>query len=191
VGKIMELIPGIGQRRAAVLERPTAIPLGHQHPTPVSWAAHPATYAGHRAGIVRRWIPSHDVSVSTPVTRQKDTRAPITSSSRRTDRRVTSGGVMATRNTTQEARDSGIGGWFDGVTYMAGLSGGSWATGTLMANGGRDPLDLIQNVRTRRARYPFPPQRSSVLSSKSELIPGLEPRIESYSPQLRQDIILL
>ena len=191
MGKIMELIPGIGQRRAAVLERPTAIPLGHQHPTPVSWAAHPATYAGHRAGIVRRWIPSHDVSVSTPVTRQKDTRAPITSSSRRTDRRVTSGGVMATRNTTQEARDSGIGGWFDGVTYMAGLSGGSWATGTLMANGGRDPLDLIQNVRTQRARYPALPQSVPSFPQMPVLTSGLESRIESDSPRLRQDIVLL
>lgn len=191
MGKIMELIPGIGQRRAAVLERPTAIPLGHQHPTPVSWAAHPATYAGHRAGIVRRWIPSHDVSVSTPVTRQKDTRAPITSSSRRTDRRVTSGGVMATRNTTQEARDSGIGGWFDGVTYMAGLSGGSWATGTLMANGGRDPLDLIQNVRTQRARYPALYQSVPSFPQITVLTSGLESRIESDSPRLRQDIILL
>lgn len=61
---------------------------------------------------------------------------------------------MGTMNSSQEARESGIGGWFDGITYMAGLSGGSWATGTLMANGGRDPLDLIQNV-SRVSPFPL------------------------------------
>lgn len=55
---------------------------------------------------------------------------------------------MGTRNTTEEAASSGVGGWFDGMSYMAGLSGGSWGTATLMANGGEDPLDLIKNVRS-------------------------------------------
>jgi len=56
------------------------------------------------------------------------------------------GGVMATMNASTEAAQSGIGGWFDGVTYMAGLSGGSWGTGTFMANGGQLPTDLVNNV---------------------------------------------
>lgn len=50
------------------------------------------------------------------------------------------------RNITEEAASSGVGGWFDGMTYMAGLSGGSWGTATLMANGGEDPLKLITDV---------------------------------------------
>ncbi len=53
---------------------------------------------------------------------------------------------MGLMNSSDEARASGIGGWFDGVSYMAGLSGGSWATASLMANGGRDALDLVNNV---------------------------------------------
>ena len=57
------------------------------------------------------------------------------------------GGVMATMNQSTEAAASGIGGWFDGMSYMAGLSGGSWATGSFMANGGPLPLDLVNNVR--------------------------------------------
>ena len=57
---------------------------------------------------------------------------------------------MGTMNDSSEAAASGIGGWFDGASYMVGLSGGSWATGTLMANGGRSPLDLAQNVSRAR-----------------------------------------
>ena len=54
--------------------------------------------------------------------------------------------VMATMNDSSEAAASGVGGWYQGLTYMAGLSGGSWGTGTFMANGGVLPLDLINNV---------------------------------------------
>ena len=53
---------------------------------------------------------------------------------------------MATMNASAEAATSGVGGWYEGVTYMAGLSGGSWGTGTFMANGGPLPLDLITTV---------------------------------------------
>lgn len=56
------------------------------------------------------------------------------------------GVVMATMNGSSEAAASGIGGWFDAVTYMAGLSGGSWATGSFMANGGLLPTDLVNQV---------------------------------------------
>jgi hypothetical protein len=53
---------------------------------------------------------------------------------------------MGTMNSSEEAAASGLGGWLDGVTYMAGLSGGSWGTGSFMANGGMSPLDLVNNV---------------------------------------------
>lgn len=53
---------------------------------------------------------------------------------------------MGTMNASAEAAASGTGGWFDAVTYMAGLSGGSWATGTLMANDGQMPTSLVDNV---------------------------------------------
>jgi lysophospholipase len=56
------------------------------------------------------------------------------------------GAVMATMNQSTEAAESGTGGWLDAVTYMAGLSGGSWATGTFIANGGQLPSDMIDNV---------------------------------------------
>jgi lysophospholipase len=56
------------------------------------------------------------------------------------------GVVMATMNQSTEAQESGTGGWLDAVTYMAGLSGGSWATGTFIANGGQLPTDMIDNV---------------------------------------------
>ncbi len=54
--------------------------------------------------------------------------------------------VMGTMNASTEAAASGIGGWFDGVTYMAGLSGGSWGTGSFIANGAPLPTDLINDV---------------------------------------------
>jgi lysophospholipase len=41
---------------------------------------------------------------------------------------------------------NGTGGWMDAVTYMAGLSGGSWAAGSFVANGGAMPTDLNANV---------------------------------------------
>jgi hypothetical protein len=53
---------------------------------------------------------------------------------------------MATMNQSSEAAASGIGGWFDGVSYQVGLSGGSWATGSFVANGGMLPTDLINQV---------------------------------------------
>lgn len=53
---------------------------------------------------------------------------------------------MATMNQSSEAAASGLGGWYEAVTYQAGLSGGSWATTTMMANNGRLPTDLIENV---------------------------------------------
>jgi len=63
------------------------------------------------------------------------------------------GAVMATMNQSSEAQSSGTGGWLDAVTYMAGLSGGSWATGTFIANGGQLPTDMIDNVSLLVVRH--------------------------------------
>jgi lysophospholipase len=54
---------------------------------------------------------------------------------------------MGLMNQSSEAAASGTGGWFDGVTYQAGLSGGSWATTTLFANNFKLPTELINDVR--------------------------------------------
>ena len=53
---------------------------------------------------------------------------------------------MATNNGSSEAAASGVGGWFEALTYMTGLSGGSWGTGSFMANDGILPTDLVNNV---------------------------------------------
>ena len=47
---------------------------------------------------------------------------------------------------SKEAVAAGTGGWFDAITYMAGLSGGSWGTGSFIANGGMLPTDLVKKV---------------------------------------------
>lgn len=56
------------------------------------------------------------------------------------------GMTMALMNQSDEASKAGTGGWLDATSYMAGLSGGSWATGSFMANNGMLPTDLINNV---------------------------------------------
>lgn len=56
------------------------------------------------------------------------------------------GGIMGMMNESTEASESETGGWLDGVSYWAGLSGGSWATGTFMSNGGQLPTNLLENV---------------------------------------------
>ena len=59
-------------------------------------------------------------------------------------------------NQSTEASESGIGGWMDAITYMAGLSGGSWATATYIANGGQLPNDMVDNVSPPFPRFLFP-----------------------------------
>ncbi|WWC72722.1 phospholipase B [Kwoniella pini CBS 10737] len=66
------------------------------------------------------------------------------------------GGVMGMMNQSSEGSASGLGGWLDGVTYWAGLSGGSWATGTFMANGGALPSDLLTNLWNLDSNLIFP-----------------------------------
>ena len=49
-------------------------------------------------------------------------------------------------NASTDAQNSKTGGWLDAVTYQAGLSGGSWATGTTVVNNYTLPTDLVKNV---------------------------------------------
>lgn len=56
------------------------------------------------------------------------------------------GGIMSMMNESTEASESETGGWLEGVSYWSGLSGGSWATGTFMSNGGQLPTSLLENV---------------------------------------------
>lgn len=62
-------------------------------------------------------------------------------------------GLMAE---TEEAKNAGTGGWMDAVAYMAGLSGGSWATGSYVANNGALPTDLVKNVWNLDSNLIFP-----------------------------------
>lgn len=55
-----------------------------------------------------------------------------------------------------ESTNAGTGGWLDAVSYMGGLSGGSWATGSFIANGGMLPTDLVQNVLDLDSNLIFP-----------------------------------
>jgi lysophospholipase len=53
---------------------------------------------------------------------------------------------MGLMKESAEAVASGTGGWMDAVMYMAGLSGGSWGTGSWIANGGMLPIDMVDQV---------------------------------------------
>lgn len=59
---------------------------------------------------------------------------------------------MGLNNASSEAQTAQTGGWLDAVTYQAGLSGGSWATGTTVINNYSLPTDLIDNVRLTPTR---------------------------------------
>lgn len=69
---------------------------------------------------------------------------------------VNLGMVQGTMNQSSEAASSGIGGWLDAMSYMAGLSGGSWGTGSFMANGGMLPSDLVTNVWNLASNLVYP-----------------------------------
>ncbi|WVQ63560.1 uncharacterized protein L199_001713 [Kwoniella botswanensis] len=56
------------------------------------------------------------------------------------------GGLMGLMKQSEEAVRAGTGGWADAITYMAGLSGGSWGTASWISNGGMLPLDMIEKV---------------------------------------------
>lgn len=53
----------------------------------------------------------------------------------------------------------------DAVSYMVGLSGGSWATTTFVANGGHRPTELNDNVWDIDVNLISPPNSSVFLSS--------------------------
>ncbi|WVQ86181.1 hypothetical protein IAT38_008349 [Cryptococcus sp. DSM 104549] len=66
------------------------------------------------------------------------------------------GGIESMMNESTEAAASGLGGWLDGVTYWTGLSGGSWATGSFMSNGGELPSNLLKNLWNMDSNLIFP-----------------------------------
>ncbi|OCF45536.1 hypothetical protein I317_00438 [Kwoniella heveanensis CBS 569] len=66
------------------------------------------------------------------------------------------GGLMGLMPNSPEAVAAGTGGWSDAITYMAGLSGGSWATGSWIANGGMLPLDLLKNIWSLDSNLIYP-----------------------------------
>ncbi|TYJ57307.1 hypothetical protein B9479_002040 [Cryptococcus floricola] len=66
------------------------------------------------------------------------------------------GGVMGLMNESSEAASSGTGGWLEATNYMAGLSGGSWAVGSFVANGGALPSTLIQDLYEIDSNLIFP-----------------------------------
>lgn len=82
-------------------------------------------------------------------------------------------------NESSEAAESGTGGWLDAVTYMAGLSGGSWATATFIANGGQLPTDMVDDVRSAHSGT------GAVLT-----VVAVEPRIKRHLPRQRQAVLL-
>ncbi|WVQ86248.1 hypothetical protein IAT38_008416 [Cryptococcus sp. DSM 104549] len=55
------------------------------------------------------------------------------------------GGLMALMH-YPESQQAGTAGWYDALTYMAGLSGGAWGTSSFLSNGGMSPLDLIEKI---------------------------------------------
>lgn len=62
-------------------------------------------------------------------------------------------GLMAN---SPEAQAAGTAGWLDAVSYMTGLSGGSWAVGSFMANGGALPSDLAKDVWNLAESFIYP-----------------------------------
>ena len=68
--------------------------------------------------------------------------------------RVGAGGVSALNNASSDAQSAKTGGWLDAVSYQAGLSGGSWATGTTVINNYTLPTDLIKNVSRYSVSWP-------------------------------------
>jgi len=96
------------------------------------------------------------------------------------------GAVMATMNQSSEAQESGTGGWLDAVTYMAGLSGGSWATGTFIANGGQLPTDMIDNVNPPQLFVFVSCSFDQLWNLESNLIFPDDGKLSFYSDMLSQ-----
>ncbi|BEI82122.1 hypothetical protein CcaverHIS002_0212820 [Cutaneotrichosporon cavernicola] len=59
---------------------------------------------------------------------------------------MSGGGYRAMITTMGQVQGLQSSGWMDAVSYISGLSGGSWAATTYVANGGRNASDLNENV---------------------------------------------
>jgi lysophospholipase len=96
------------------------------------------------------------------------------------------GAVMATMNQSTEAQESGTGGWLDAVTYMAGLSGGSRATGTFIAKGAQLPSDMIDNVSLSLTSTQLRMTDGQLWNLESNLIFPDDGKLSFYSDLLSQ-----
>ncbi|ODN92068.1 phospholipase B [Cryptococcus wingfieldii CBS 7118] len=90
------------------------------------------------------------------------------------------GGVMGLMNQSQEASESGTGGWLEAVTYWSGLSGGSWATGSFMANGGPLPSSLIDSLWDLSSNLIYPSENK--VSFYSELYTEVTAKQDEHFP---------
>lgn len=81
---------------------------------------------------------------------------------------------------TSTVPETGVAGWFDGITYLAGLSGGSWATGTFFANGGGNPYDLIANVWDLESNLVYP--SDDKISFYLDLVANVRPKSNEGFP---------
>lgn len=96
------------------------------------------------------------------------------------------GMTMGLMGESDEAKAAGTGGWMDAVTYMAGLSGGSWGTGSFVANDGPLPTDLIKNVWNLESNLVFPPDgklafyTNMLSNARSKTAEGFPTQITDY-----------
>ncbi|WWC72720.1 uncharacterized protein I206_106684 [Kwoniella pini CBS 10737] len=95
------------------------------------------------------------------------------------------GGMMGLIKESEEAVKAGTGGWADAITYLAGLSGGSWATASWIANGGMIPLDMITKVWNLESNLIYP--KDDKFSFYSNLIGEVDAKKEMGFPAQLSD----
>nr|ODN90127.1 hypothetical protein L203_02050 [Cryptococcus depauperatus CBS 7841] len=65
------------------------------------------------------------------------------------------GGLMGLMD-HHEAHTAGTAGWFDAITYLTGLSGGAWGTGSFIANEGLSPMKLVEQIWNLESNLVYP-----------------------------------
>ncbi|WVQ72738.1 hypothetical protein IAR50_002298 [Cryptococcus sp. DSM 104548] len=96
------------------------------------------------------------------------------------------GGVMGLMNESSEAASSGTGGWLEATNYMAGLSGGSWAVGSFVANGGALPSKLLEDLYNLDSNLIFP--SSDKIAFYTELFTESNAKMDQGFPVQLTDI---
>lgn len=92
------------------------------------------------------------------------------------------GMVQGLMGDVDEAKNAGTGGWLDAMSYMAGLSGGSWATTTFIANGGQHPSDLAKNVWNLKSNLIFP--QDGKVSFYTDLLSEVKAKGKNFPTQI-------